>query len=220
MTQFLIPATGVLLLIASGVAHGVHSGRWGDTEILSRSAARLEATPRQFGKWTSRPLELSDRQIKAAEAAGGMAARYETFDSQTGPQAVEVMFLCGPFGPIAVHPPTVCFRGVGYRQLSEEKRVEVKDAAGKSLGVFWSTDFERPVEGTQQRIRTWWGWSAGGEWSAPSNPRLAFAGESVLYKIYFTENVTSEETSSYIPSFARELLPRIGETVFTEGSEG
>ncbi|MGC1273672.1 MAG: hypothetical protein WBC44_08205 [Planctomycetaceae bacterium] len=218
MSRALIPLTGVILMVASGILHGVQTGRWRDPEILSRAAERLEDVPRRFGSWNSHPLELSERQLEVAEAAGGVAARYETFDARTGSRAVEVMFLCGPFGPIAVHPPTVCFQGVGYRQLGEEKRVEVEDAAGKSLGTFWSTDFERTVDGVPQRIRTWWGWSDGGEWTAPQNPRFAFAGTPVLYKVYFTEDVSSTETPSVIPSFAQQFLPEVSESVFVEGS--
>lgn len=218
MFRAFIPMTGVILLIASGILHGVQTARWRDPEVLSRAAARLENIPRRFTTWNSHPLELSERQLEVAEAAGGVAARYETFDAQVGSRAVEVMFLCGPFGPVAVHPPTVCFRGVGYRQLSEEKRVEVEDANGNSLGTFWSTDFERTVDGVPQRIRTWWGWSAGDEWMAPTNPRFAFAGTPVLYKIYFTEDVSSSDEPTIIPAFAQQFLPRVSESVLVEGS--
>lgn len=218
MFRAIIPISGIILLLASGILHGIQTGRWRDPEVLDRAAERLENIPRRFGNWNSHSLELSERQLKVAEASGGIAARYETFDAQAGPRAVEVMFLCGPFGPIAVHPPTVCFRGVGYQQLSEEKRVEVEDTAGKSLGTFWSTEFERTVDGVPQRIRTWWGWTDGKEWKAPQNPRFAFAGTPVLYKIYFTEDVSATESPSAIPTFAQQLLPRMNESVFGDGS--
>ncbi|HEX6984498.1 MAG TPA: hypothetical protein VF170_03940 [Planctomycetaceae bacterium] len=213
MRHALIPVVGLGLLAASGVLHGVQTGRWRDPEVLSRAAKRLDRMPHEFGDWVAQRQSISGQQLKAAEAAGGIAASYRSRNAES-PGTVQVMLLCGPAGPIALHPPTVCFQGTGYRQCSDVKRVDVKDASGRDAGTFFATEFERTADGIPERIRTWWAWTADGRWAAPENPRFLFAGEPVLFKLYLTEQVDPGSDDSAIPKFAGEFLPRLRSDVF------
>lgn len=216
MRRVLIPLVGIGLLGISAVLHGVQTGRWRDPEVLTRAAERIERVPREFGGWVSQPLEISERQMTGAEASGAMAANYKSQTSQTPSGGlVQVMLLCGPAGPVALHPPTVCFQGTGYRQCADVKKVTVKDESGHAAGAFWTTEFERSADGIPERIRTWWGWSTDGRWMAPENARFAFAGEPVLFKLYLIETVQPGVDASAIPKFANDFLPRLRANVFT-----
>ena len=175
----LVPVAGLALVLAAGAAHRQQTAALRDPAVLAAAADRLGDLPAAVGGWTSTPLELDADQLRVAEASGGVVRRY-TGPNGEGP--VEVMLLAGPQGPISVHPPTVCFRGAGYSQCAPVRR----ESVGRSAEMA-ATEFEKVVEGRPVRIRTLWGWGADGSWSAPDEPRVAFAAEPFLYKLYVTE---------------------------------
>lgn len=207
-----IPAVTAALIAASGALHAVQTGAWGREKLLATSASRLEHVPLELGDWNGRPLELDPEQLKVAQASGAISRSYTDGDRT----AVNVMLLCGPSGPIAVHPPTVCFVAAGYTQATEQRRVDVLDSDGRRMGSFWTADFEWPREdGTSNRVRTYWGWSTDGHWKSPDYPRYEFAGSQVLYKLYVTRQVTDEPVESEpIDTFLRSFLPEVNETLF------
>ncbi|QDT14193.1 exosortase-associated EpsI family protein [Alienimonas californiensis] len=206
----LAPAAGVALLLGAGVAHQVQTSALRDPAVLTAAADRLDEVPLEIDGWTAEPLELGERQLRLAEATGGFARRYV---GPNGEGPVEVMLLAGPQGPISVHPPTVCFRGAGYRQCSPVTNVPAGGVDG--VGDFAAATFEKEIDGRPVRIRTHWAWGAGAGWSAPETPRVAFAGEPFLYKLYVTEFRTDgEEAVDDAPlpatrTFLNAFLPRL-----------
>jgi hypothetical protein len=42
-------------------------------------------------------------------------------------------------------------------------------------------------------LRIFWGWGAKGKWQAPTNPRVAFANERALYKLYAVREKTETD---------------------------
>ncbi len=212
----LAPAAGVALLVGAGFAHRAQTDGLRDPEVLTAAADRLDAVPAAFEGWASESLELTPRQLEMAEASGGFARRYR---GPNGEGPVEVMLLAGPQGPISVHPPTVCFRGAGYRQCSPVANVSAGEVKG--IDEFAAASFEKTLDGRPVRIRTHWAWGDGSGWSAPESPRVAFAGEPYLYKLYVTEYrpleaEESEESgagAAPLPGtslFLRKFLPRLG----------
>jgi len=61
-------------------------------------------------------------------------------------------------------------------------------------------------------LRIRWSWSRGGSWQAPDNPRLTFAGSSVLYKLYvivYMDDVKESVKEDPGNDFIRALLPEL-----------
>ena len=58
------------------------------------------------------------------------------------------------------------------------------------------------------RLRIYWGWSATGSWTAPDNPRLAFARFPVLYKLYVLREATASGGRPEADPCV-EFLPRV-----------
>lgn len=207
----LLLLAGLLLIIGSAYVHGVLTDRWGVPDDLSGAAAKLDAIPEVVGDWQSQPLEISEAQLQGAEAIGHCSRVYRNDKLNT---EVQVMILCGPNGPIAVHPPTICFTSSGMRQAYPEKQRTVE--AGDLTGKFWQTVFtKRSPDGLGTDLETYWAWSVHGECKAPANPRIEYAMSPHLYKIYVTHNNfasgggDSEESDGKSPcvEFLKVFLP-------------
>ena len=229
MTRIFIPAAGLAMLIGSGVLYAIQTGHTRDPAVMEASAKRVDlARDISLEGWSSERIDFTEKQLRAAEAAGGGSVRY--IEGAGGPAnaAITVMLLCGPHGPISVHPPTACFQGVGYRQLGPQEHQQIKAADGTLLGTFWVTEFEQEIDGHVNRIRTWWAWSSDGLWNAPRNPRLTFAGEPVLYKLYIIERIgpgakaaggesAASAADDDVRRFAKSYLPRLKHALIKGG---
>ncbi len=214
--RLLIPVCAAVLIAVSGALHAVQTGAWSGGERRTAAAVRLSRIPLNLGDWKGSEIAFDPRQMKAAEADGAVSRSYS---HAAGGPAVSVMVLCGPHGPIAVHPPTVCFTSAGFRQATPAERHTVEDDEHRNLGTFWVSDFEKTVEGLPVRIRTYWAWSDGGAWAAPDHARFAFAGAPVLHKLYATRMVSGVDDASsgrfeVTDRFLRQLLPAVGRTAF------
>ena len=181
--KFLPVGLGLVLVIGSAYVHGVMTDRWGEPADLSKAAAKLDKLPTVLGDWHSQPLEMSEGQLRGAEAVGHFSRAFRNDKTQT---EIQVLVLCGPHGPIAVHPPTICFTGAGLQQAYPEKKQAVD--AGKVKGDFWRTKFtKRSPDGVRSELETYWAWSTAGICEASDNPRLEYATSPHLYKIYVTQ---------------------------------
>lgn len=168
----------VAFTIAAGVLHGVETHRWGDPELLARRAARVDELPHRVGDWTSVEVDVTEREIEMSGADAFHSRRFTNVGSSSG--SIRVMLLSGPTGPIACHPPTVCFVGAGYEL--ESGPVPVTTETGDTL---WCADFRSPSP-NYGILRAFWGWDATGRFEAPDWPRVDLAGNRQLYKVYFT----------------------------------
>lgn len=217
MVRTLIATTITLVvLVATGFVHGWQTGRWSSGEVLMDAASRLDKIPATIGTWTSTDAPIGERQLAGAEAVGNFSRQYT--NSEDG-SVVNVMILCGRFGPISVHPPTVCFTGSGYYLREKESAIPIKNSDSQEFGEFWVGDFVKNSEGVTQAMRTFWGWYPGDKWHAPDNPRMEFAGRPFLYKMYVTRALNSmsteglpEDNDSAI-EFMRLILPVLEETL-------
>ena len=207
-------ATAVLLI--TGVLHGLTTDRWTTPEILRNASARLQNVPSNMGEWTSEDLKLDDRTLALAEATGYLSRHY--LHQPTG-ASVNVLVLCGRPGPIATHPPTVCFTASGMRIMKESVPHTVFAENEEPLGQFWLTEFVKPTDAIPYYQRTYWGWSANGEWLAAENPRIQFAPYPFLYKMYISRKISKpdeplEEDISI--EFMRMFIPELHKTLFGE----
>jgi hypothetical protein len=179
----------------------------------------MTSIPRQLGDWTSTGFELPERDRKAAGIDGSYLGR-NYVHAETG-DAMTVLIVSGPGGPISVHPPEVCFAGQGY--LKESVIGAVKAPAMES-GVehqFSTAIFRGPESSGGARVQLLWSWSDSGLWRTPSNPRLAFARLPRLYKIYISRRLAPKQGREDVNDclkFMALLLPEF-ENLMTRSTE-
>src|SRR5690348_2531079 len=111
MGRTIAQLVALAVVVASGVAHGLWTGRWGQPHQLEPAVARLGRVPAAVGDWEGRELPLNRQTLAVAEVAGHVSRRYQ--NSRTG-ESVLMLLVCGRPGPISVHTPDVCYEGAGY----------------------------------------------------------------------------------------------------------
>jgi hypothetical protein len=208
----LLPLGLVLVVVtASGVAHGLWSGRWNVLDGSERAADRLARLPMTVGDWDGRVGELDERQMKVAELSGARVCEY--VNRGTG-SVVSTLLVCGRPGPVSVHTPEICYVGNGYELTKPRSLFRDPSLPGVEL---WVYDFLKPQTGTPDRLRIFCAWSVNGTWSAPENPRLTFFREPALYKLYVTRKLLqAEEPLEDDPAvgFLKVFLPQLQKSVF------
>ncbi|MHC4875302.1 MAG: exosortase-associated EpsI family protein [Planctomycetota bacterium] len=216
--------SGLLLLIAGGIVHGMWTGRW-ESADLTGIAERVHDVPKQINDWICiEEGSVSDAELKMAELSSYSMRHYR--NQRTG-AVVTMLLMCGPTGPVAVHPPTACYAGQGYEQIGETQLHRValaKHVGDAERGSFqdathhlMTARFRKPGRANSRKARIFWSWTTDGHWSTPASPRLEFAGCSVLFKLYVTH-----EAHDLLPldgttpgeEFLRELLPAVRNAVF------
>lgn len=207
----LIVATTAVLIAASGFASGRFTTADNSQQKLDRVSTKLTMLPAVCGDWTSESLDVDPAEVRIAEATGTMLRRYT--NKRSG-ESVTVLMLCGPPGPISVHPPTACYQARGYRLAAEPERVTIgtNDSTHEALVA----EFSNPAGFAEDRVGIIWCWTADDRWSAPENPRLEFARESALFKLYITwdragdgrpieSSIPEEFFRSFINSFNQHM---------------
>jgi len=216
--DILLMTSGAAALCLGRLADGVTpSAASGSSDGLRRAVTRLDLVPEAFGAWSSEPGTISDREQRAASIHGYVRRDYQNADSG---YRIGMTLLCGPAGPMAVHPPTACFEGVGYIPLSGPVIASVSsETTGPNAtdlesvihqDEFNKSTFRQDHSTISQTVRVFWGWSSTGSWKAPSRPRVEFRGQPWLYKLYVTDHSTRRPGVAVIPqaeSFLKEALP-------------
>ncbi len=211
MSRTLPALLAVPLVVAFGLAEGLWANRWQTSDAPERAAARLAGVPLSVGDWQGEARELGARQAEKAEVTGHLWRRY--VNRRTG-AAVSVLLVCGRAGPVALHPPEVCYQGAGYRMNAGKARREVP-AEGEAA-EFWVGQFQKDGA-VPEPLRIYWAWSAGGPWAAPDNPRLAFARQPALYKLYVIQGLSRPDEAAEegpTPEFLRAFLPQLRSQLF------
>ena len=176
------------ILVASGVAQGLWSGRREMSHALEDRVARLGS--RADGSSVigrANPPRSTPRMIKVAELDGYLLRRYV---SRQG-DAVTVLLVCGRPGPISVHTPETCYGGVGYKPVSSETpRIPIDGGETGHRDEFWMLDMMKPGASAEDHLRIFYAWTTDGDWEAADNPRYDFAASTALCKMYIVRNTT------------------------------
>jgi len=179
--SFLRYGVALALIVASGFAHGLGTGRW------KLSAARVDATkrlahlPMSLGDWDGQPRTISDVELAEAGADSGLSRRYV---NRTTGATVSILFLCGRPGPISAHTPEVCYGASGYEPLTPARRHALKRSSEQASADFWVAEFTKRGQADAGSMRVFWSWTTGSRWLAPDSPRFAFATVPALVKLY------------------------------------
>lgn len=221
MSRFaLIGATvfGFALLLAYGWAEGRWTGRWQQSNASKVAASRLKHIPLTVGSWVSADGDFDERQMTLAELDGFLHRIYA--DETTG-DTVQVLVLCGRPGPVSLHTPDVCYRGLGFHPTSAPARKLLTDSVPNGSAECWMADFEKSTPLGNEYLRIGWTWLASDGWHAADQPRLEFAQEPALYKVYLIHRVTKlgipwKEDS--IPRLSQVLLPVLTNQLFPDAS--
>jgi hypothetical protein len=216
LRTFTILAVSAALTAFSGYVHGLWTGRWEDSPELEQALLRLQNVPATIGGAHGEPQTLDTRSVKLAGFRGYLLRRYDNRHTGT---TVSVLLGCGRPGPLSVHTPDVCYRGAGFRQAGPAEKYLVAGKPGAPPAEFWTAKFIRGEGPGATHLRIFWGWNRQGEWQAPNNPRLAFAGAPALYKLYVVSQVpdpTTESEEGIDNRFLLQLLPELHRALFAK----
>jgi hypothetical protein len=199
-------AGGIVVLIASGLAHGLLTDRWTASEAVAASVARLGRVPIDVGSWKGQSLELDRAQLTIGGIAGYLTRNYVNAANGT---EVTVLIVTGRSGPISLHPPEVCYAGRGYEMTAQARR-EVGPIPGVAPATFSVGDLVK-TDGLQaDRLKIYWAWKADGPWMSPGDPRMTFARHPALYKMYVIRKMVEGEKEAHADAcveFLHEFLP-------------
>lgn len=212
MYRYLPIALVAALLLADGFVHGRWTNRWQPSLELQAASARLERVPMVLGDWQGEALKpISERETQQAGFTAYVNRTYKNY--QTG-AVVNILLACGRAGPIAVHTPEICYRGAGYQVAAgKSKRVE---KAGGMTAELWQANFTKGDPSSPLQLKVLWCWNKGDAWKAPDNPRMAFAGNAALYKLYVVQETMrdDQEASKACADFLGALLPQLNRSLF------
>lgn len=202
MKRMLPTVAAVAAVVAAGVVHGFWTDRWHTGAAVAAAVANLDKVPRSVGDWEAEPLtsDLQDQSI-----AGQLYLRY--VNRKSG-DIVSVVLTCGRPGPVSIHTPDVCYGASGFT-VGKTSSFELK--RDKSAARFLTTEATNARAASRRKVRIFWSWFAGGRWSAPDNPRWAFAGLPVLYKFYVIRDVAVDTPVERDPcvDFLRLFVPEL-----------
>lgn len=213
--RFLTFPISLVIIVLAGVVHGDLSGRWGASEELRRAVGRLDAIPETIGSWKSTNFELDPQAVQIGEIAGYVARRYVNGDGMQ----LTMMIVCGRSGPISAHTPEWCYGGAGFHAEKANVTDQVRVSDGRTAS-YWRNQFVKERAAVPERLEICWAWNAGNGWQAPENPRLAYAPDRHLYKLYVVRDASADrdgqEELEARMMFLKELLPHVDAALFNE----
>lgn len=209
---FPLPAA-LAAVIACGVVHGLWTDRWASAEEPAALAVRLASVPLVLGDWQGEDLEQTSRPPR--EVAAHLFRRYVHRPSG---EEVTVALIAGRPGPVSIHTPDACYGARGYEVSTATKFTPAEPSA--PAAVFWTAQFLKARPSGRSQLRIFWSWSAGDGWQVPDNPRIAFAGRHLLYKLYLIREAGSPEKAAGADDpgagLMRLLLPALQKSLFPE----
>lgn len=210
-------AACLALLVSAGVVNGLQTDRWGPDQRLEKAAEQVEEIPRLFGEWSGVPVDIPARQLEGAGAISHFAHDFRR--SGQGP-VIRAIILCGRRGQMAVHQPTMCFTGGGWRTANTPDVETLVPSRGEG---FWVAGFTRKVDGLPEHQLTCWAWNDGSRWKAPTNPRFEYAGKPFLYKMYLSAGHVGDDTEllarKAIQDFLQDFLPVVDQKLLVAKSD-
>lgn len=207
-SYLLVLVAGGLIAVSLlvGVVHGRMTNRWGIQPDMKEASRRLESMPADIDGWHAESYPLDERVAEMLQCQGSLNRVYE--NPKTG-QKVSIVVLLGPAGPIAVHTPEICYSSKDYSITSDRVPYAVDDQQD-----LWDLRLKSNRAGAAP-LRVLYGWTNDGNWDATANPRFAFGGRPLLYKIQLAGPVPNESgeqdacrdfLAAFLPVLRKHLL--------------
>ena len=207
--SFYLPlGAAIVILFVSRHYQGKWSERWETFPELQIYSQQLQEIPKDVGEWEGQKTETLDEKTMIAAGAEGEVSR--VYRNASG-QEVRVSIICARLRDVFYHTPDRCYPAAGF-EMQGEPQPEVFEI-GNDTADFFTTTFLKTEPTGSHRERGYWSWTADGKWIAPKNPKLAFAGQKALYKLYVFANVppNSKEKSNegLCVDFIRVFMPAL-----------
>jgi hypothetical protein len=207
MFRSLYIMAAVLVVLGTGLAHGLWTNRWLNSDEPGASAARLDNLPLDIGDWHGRELKMDPGSLAIGQIVNFKSRVYANLQTRA---EFNVLVVCGRPGPISVHTPEVCFPGAGFQIVSEPLRVSLPLADDLPEAEFKTARFKRQNSSDGTEMEAFWAWTTDGRWQAPNSPRWTFGRFPALYKVYVTHKVAAggespEESLKIARAFMIEL---------------
>jgi hypothetical protein len=202
---------GACILLLFGVVQALTINRADANVDFKRLADGLGAIPLVMSDWQGEDLEADALAARVADCEGMLQRRYTSNDGRE----ISLMILVGRPGPLSVHLPEFCYRGLGYEEQGPTQHREFDSSTPSA--TFRVVNMENSRAIVPRHIRVYHSWNNGSGWSAPATPRLAFARASYLYKLYVTPPPSSSplaEDKDVCADFIRACLPAIDDALF------
>jgi hypothetical protein len=203
----------LVMLAVTGLLHGQWTNRWSEPGDVAGAANALPRVPLVVGDWDGRDITREESEVVYRTNSPQIVRRY--VNRVTG-SAVGFLLTCGSPGSMIIeHTPRTCYSELGYQEIVEGRRLKI--AVKGEMCDFFSHTFVKSNPAATTRIRLFWSWGDGRSWSFPDRPRIEFARIPVLYKIYVTRDLLSEEeplTDDPIVSFLETMLPQVNVALF------
>lgn len=218
MNRHTLPiALAVVFVVALTWVEASLSDRWQDSSIKAADFDKLfEQVPLEgIGAWEGVDLPVADLVKKTAGAVSYVSRRYT---HMTTGQRVTVWLIVGHSRDICRHTPNICRLNSGYTQLGGQLTHTI-EAKGQKPAVFHTAKFEKSDAFGRSVERVFWAWNHPDRkvWEAPSSPRRRYGNSRALYKLYFTSDVMSDESTvgkNVAVEFAELMLPEINAALF------
>ncbi|CAN5631992.1 hypothetical protein BH11PLA2_BH11PLA2_13340 [soil metagenome] len=232
----------VLIALGSGLLHGFRTYRWDHKPSLDEYVNRLQSVPTSFGDWTSEINRGADEVVRNGievvnnPVTGRPELRYidnlkthgiedyilRIYRNKRSTETYSVLVVCGRPGPIASHTPDVCYRGSGYTQNGDQSRgdVTVTEEGAANRGQRYPLNFLKfrpPITRLESReLQIRWAWlPPSGKLSTPGSPRIEFASQPALYKVYVIHEPPTMLSPTQQPASSRTDSPLPSPTTFT-----
>jgi hypothetical protein len=213
MQRIFVVGAACAVLVASGAVHGVWTDRWSDQGDLAEAAKNLDRLPMDIGAWHGSDIEME--KDPNTGLAGMIARRYAK--SGNG-RAVTLFLACGRAGAVCTHTPDVCYAGSGF-EVEKPTRFVLTATSAQAAPEFWTARFVRERASGKINLRIFWSWHDSQSWKVAENPRLTFAGEKVLYKMYLIREITHPDEpidGDACVEFMQILLPVLQRNVLSD----
>ena len=213
MQRILVIISACVVLVASGVVHGVWTDRWSDQGDLAETAQRLEQLPMTIGAWHGNVVEME--RDPNSSLAGMIARRYVNASNGKG---VTILLACGRSGAVCTHTPDVCYAGSGY-EVEKPRRFALPSNSAQAPPEFWTARFVRERANGKSQLRIFWSWHGSESWQVADYPRVRFAGEKVLYKLYLIREMVQPDEpfdGDACVEFMQDLLPAFRNSVLAK----
>jgi hypothetical protein len=186
----------------------------GDQErMLDRAAKAVAALPTGIGQWQlarSEPFPQSVQRILGCRAHQSRVY----VDGQTG-DSILLTLLAGSAGSMVAHTPEVCYSSTEF-EVDDAFKVESVRGTGEQADAIGHVVF-RSKSLAGQRQSVFYAWRKfDGHWETPQHPRLALAGQPMLYKLQLAivchdTAVDKNYASDTVRRFLADLLPILDE---------
>jgi hypothetical protein len=208
-----LPAVlALIVVLASGVVHGVWTDRWATDGTVAAAVTRLNQVALTLGDWQGQDTPFDPKLI--GPVGGFLHRRYH--NQRTG-ATIAVSLACGRPGPISIHTPDVCYVASGFDPAASTT-YSLPLSPSSPGAEFKTAQFVKSKSAEQVQLRVFWSWNAGGVWQVSDSPRFAFTGQRVLYKLHLVREMSSpSEPLDDDPcvEFMQLLLPELQNTVLS-----